>query len=179
MGLFPDTPPFDTAERDAGAKGGLQLGRQLFHISDFFRRVRVQMRFGELTRAPLKLLSFQINHDDAECTWIARPPDKWDAHLPRGVGQKHASLQAIKDAMDVRELLFATLPEVDHAQLKVYRQQARRAPELIITGYVERADRPARNIRSLAMRANLLGFRFHLENGILEQYTEDTLKVGT
>jgi hypothetical protein len=177
MSFLPETNPFEPANT-AGSKGTVQLGRQLLNVGDFFRRLRVQLRFGELTRAPLQMVSFQVVDGTADCDWIARPPDKWDAHLPRGIGQQHASLQAIRDAMDVRELLFATLPDVDAARLRVYRQVRRGGLELIITGSADRSDRPTRRIRSLAMRANLLGFRFRLENGILEKYTDESLRAG-
>jgi hypothetical protein len=40
-------------------------------------------------------------------------------------------------------------------------------PELIILGTVERDEEIAENIRSLAMRAKLLGFRFWMDNGVL------------
>jgi hypothetical protein len=178
MSFFFETNPFDPANKHPRSKGVVQATRRLLDVGDFFRRLRVQMRFGELTRAPLQLVSFQVVDKAADCNWIARPPDKWDAHLPRGIGQQHASLQAIRDAMDIRELLFATLPDIDSARLRVYRQPRRGGLELVITGSVDRADRPARNIRSLAMRANLLGFRFSLENGILEKYPDDTLRAG-
>jgi len=39
--------------------------------------------------------------------------------------------------------------------------------ELIIVGTVERDEVVAGNIRSLAMRAQLFGFRFWMDNGVL------------
>ena len=39
--------------------------------------------------------------------------------------------------------------------------------ELIIVGTVERDEQVAGNVRSLAMRAQLFGFRFWMNNGVL------------
>jgi hypothetical protein len=52
--------------------------------------------------------------------------------------------------------------------------------ELIITGTSEKSDRHARSVRSLAMRAQLLGFRFSLNDGVLNKLPLDAqLRVGT
>ena len=151
------------------SESSLRLAKRLCDVSHFLRDLRVHLRFGELTRAPLRMLRFQVSEDVAECDWMARAPDPWDADLPAGIGQRHASLQAIKDAIDLRNLLFLALPEVDKARLRVYRASARSDGDLIIVGNSERGDNPARRIHSLAMRAQLLGFRFSLENGILHR----------
>jgi hypothetical protein len=45
--------------------------------------------------------------------------------------------------------------------------------ELIITGTSEKSDRHARSVRSLAMRAQLLGFRFSLNDGVLNKLPLD------
>lgn len=95
------------------------------------------------------------------------------------MGRRHASLQALKDAIDVRNLLFYCVPAVDAGVLRVYRSGAN-YDELIITGTSERSDRHARSVRSLAMRAQLLGFRFSLNDGVLNKLPLDAqLRVGT
>ena len=90
------------------------------------------------------------------------------------IGQRHASLQALKDAVDVRYLLFEMLPDVDAAWLRIYRETPARARELIIAGYVHRNAISFRNVHSIAMRAKLLGFRFLLEGDILRPTREVT-----
>jgi hypothetical protein len=141
--------------------------RMLWGIADFGRAVRRQMRFGELSRAPLKLLRLEWRGDVAECDWLARPADEWDQDLPRQVSDGNASEQALRDAIAVRELLFYALPAVDTASLRVYRQSAGGTHELIITGTVTRGEEVPRNVLSTAMRAKLLGFQFWSEGGIL------------
>lgn len=141
--------------------------RQLWEASDFLRKLRVRMRFGRLSRAPLKLLRLELTSEVAECEWMARPADAWDADLPPSVGQRHASSQALEDSLAVREMLFAAMPHVSSAAFRVYRAVEGAEAELIIVGTVARDEQVAENIRSLAMRAQLFGFRFWMDNGVL------------
>ena len=141
--------------------------RLLWEASDFLHKLLVQMRFGELSRAPLKLLRFELRGEAAECEWMARPADPWDADLPPSVGKRNASSQALEDSLAVREMLFATMPGVSNAVFRVYRAVEGAEAELIIVGTVERDEQVAGNIRSLAMRAQLFGFRFWMDNGVL------------
>lgn len=168
MALISALPPFDAVRVENRSKDARKLARRLCDAGQFLRDLRVRIRFGELTRAPLRLLRFQISEDLAECDWGARDPDPWDLGLPNSVGQRHASLQALKDAIDVRNLLFDIVPELETALFRVYRSGPSHN-ELIITGTSERSDRNARSVRSIAMRAQLLGFRFSMENGILSE----------
>ena len=161
--LFDHEEPAGQSQRKA-----TNVMRQLYDIGYFFRTLRVQLRFGHLSRAPLRLLRLELRENAAECDWVARAADPWDADLPRPLGDHHASLQALEDAIDVRDLLFSSLPAVNTAAFRVYRECPGAEPELIITGTVARDQPAARLIRSLAMRAKLLGLRFWLEDGILE-----------
>jgi hypothetical protein len=158
--------PFDPDEQD-GAKGCSGLTQQFCGVSHFVRDLRTRLRFGHLSRAPLRLLRFLISEDAAECDWIARPQDSWDRGLPHDVGSRHASLQALNDAIDVRALIFDHLPELKSARLLVYRESNAHARDLIIVGNVQRRQGSYRNVRSVAMRAKLIGFRFEMENGLL------------
>jgi hypothetical protein len=164
--------PFDPESENWWSKGKPGLAKQVFDVSLFFQRLRMQMRFGELTRAPLCLIRFQIKESVAECDCLARLPDPWDASLRPEIGHRHASIQALKDAVDVRRLLFQLLPDVDAAYLRIYRQSSVYTRELVIAGHAHRVGPSFRSVHSVAMRAKLLGFRFSLENGILRSMGE-------
>jgi hypothetical protein len=125
------------------------------------------MRFGELSRAPLRLLRLELRDDTVECDWIARPPDIWDADLHRSARDGNESLQALLDAIAVRELIFDALPNVNCAVLRAFRQPAREPPELIILGTVSRDAPPVLRVTSIVMRAKLYGFCFCFEDGFL------------
>ncbi len=146
---------------------GLRLTEQLCKVSHFLCRFRVQMRFGELTRAPLKLLRLEMLAETVECDWLARSPDPWDADLPQRVGLRHTSLQTLRDAIDMRSLVFSTFSEIETAHFRIYRNSLTKPREMIVTGCTQRNDNSSRWVHSLAMRAKVLGFRFCLEDDIL------------
>jgi hypothetical protein len=129
--------------------------------------MRVQMRHGDLSRTPLHLLRFHLEDQVAECDWLACPADIWDRDLRLEIGHRHESLQTLKDAIDVRAVLFAMIPELETARLRAYRESAARGREVIISGEVQRRATAFRNVRSVAMRAKLMGFRFNFENEVL------------
>jgi hypothetical protein len=141
----------------------------LLHVADFIRRLRVQMRFGELSRAPLRLLRLQLWPGTVECDWMARSSDAWDEALPRSQRDRCASFQAVQDALAIREMLFGVLPDVQSAELRSFRQSAREPPELIIFGAVTRETVPVEKVASPVMRAKLYGFRFFLDDGVLKR----------
>lgn len=162
-------PPFDADDDAWWCKGSSGLTQPFCGVSHFFLALRLQLRFGELSRAPLRLIRLQIKDTYAECDWIARSQDPWDVDLAREIGQRHASLQALKDAIDIRSLLFTAVPQVKAARLRVYRENDTRSRELIIAGNLRRRDGTFRQVHSLAMRAKLTGLRFRLENGQLNR----------
>src|ERR1700724_383024 len=82
------------------SEGECGLVKALCKASEFLRDFRVQMRFGELSRAPLRLVRFQMLEKVVECDWLSRSPDPWDADLSRNIQQRHALLQTIRDAID-------------------------------------------------------------------------------
>jgi hypothetical protein len=125
------------------------------------------MRFGELSRAPLRLRRVELQDDTVECDWMTRPPDIWDASLRREQRDHNESIQALADAISIRNLLFDALPNVESAVLRVFRQPAREAPEMIILGTVSREMPAVHRVSSLVMRAKLYGFCFCLEDGFL------------
>jgi hypothetical protein len=134
--------------------------RLLWGIADFVRARRRQMRFGELSRAPLRLMRLEWRGDVAECDWMARPADEWDREWPTQVSNANFLEQSLQDAIAIRGLLFDALPGVATASLRVFRQSAGGARDLIITGTVTRGEEVPRNVPSTAMRAKLLGFQF-------------------
>jgi hypothetical protein len=141
--------------------------RQLWEVANFVRGLPIQLRFGELSRAPLRLLRLELCNDTVECDWVARPADPWDADLPRSVGEGHASVQALEDAIAVRELLFRLLPGIQTATLRVFRPTSDVGFKLIISGTVDREQLVTRHFYSVVMKAKLLGLQFWLEDGIL------------
>jgi hypothetical protein len=165
--------PLDPDEQDWWSKGSSRLTQQICGVSHFLRDLRTNLRFGHLSRSPLRLIHFELWHNAALCDWIARDQDPWDADLAREIGRRHAALQALKDAIDIRSLLFAALPDLATARLRVYRKSSNLTRELIITGNVRRHESAFRGVHSMAMRAKLVGFRFCLENGVLSRLSRD------
>jgi hypothetical protein len=141
--------------------------KQLFEVANFVRRLRTQMRFGELSRSPLRLLRFALQEDSAECDWLARPADVWDETLPRQVRERNVSMQALQDAVAIRKMMFGLLPELKTAELRAFRQSAREPPRLVISGTVIRQEAEVAKVTSPVMRAKLYGFRFWLDDGVL------------
>jgi hypothetical protein len=154
-----------------------RMMRHLCEIGDFVRRMRIHTRFGDLSRARLKLLRFEVSGSEAECNLLARPAGPWDAGLPPRVADRNVSAQALKDAISVRALLFRILPDLSKAVLRVYRR-AGESLELVIAGVVRRDEQAPATVRSLAMRAKLCGLRFWLDDGILESLHPEECLVG-
>jgi hypothetical protein len=154
-----------------------RMMRHLCEIGDFVRHMRIHTRFGDLSRARLKLLHFELRGDKAECNFLARPADVWDADLPSRVSDRNVSVQALRDAISVRALLFRILPDLSKAVLRVYRMSGE-SIELIITGVVRREEQAPATVRSLTMRAKLCGLQFWLDDGILESLHPEECLVG-
>jgi hypothetical protein len=178
MSLVLSSSTFDPYEENWSLERRPRLAEQLCNVSRFLRGLRVRMRYGELTRAPLRLLRLNILGEDVKCDWLARAPDAWDVDLAQHVRERHSSLQTLRDAIDVRALLFESLPQVVTADLRVFRETSSCAREMIMTGCVQRNDHSSRSIHSLAMRAKVLGFRFYLEDDVLCRIpAEDQIRV--
>jgi len=170
--------PFEPYTDDWKPEGRPWLAEQFCNVSQFLRGLRVQMRFGELTRAPLQLLRLNLLGYIVKCDWLARSPDPWDADVSQSIRERHLSLQALRDAIDVRSLLFETLPHVETADLRVFRETSDFTRDLIITGCVQRNDHSSRSIHSLAMRAKVLGFRFYLDGDVLSRIPSEDQNRG-
>jgi len=143
--------------------------KPLWQVADLVRGLRREMRFGELSRAPLQLLRLELRDKTLACDWMARPPDIWDVDLRQSVRDRKASLQALADAIAVRDLAFDTLRDLHTAVLRAFRPSAaREPPELIIVGSIHRDDPEVYERASLVMQAKLSGFHFCLEGHRLE-----------
>jgi hypothetical protein len=142
--------------------------RDILDTMEFFREVRKQLRFGEFSRLPLRLHRFEVMADSAECDWFMRPPDPWDVGLPARLREEHLTAQALRDALKIRELIFRAFPRVQSAELKMYRESEDNIPALMMTGTVLRENKVSARVASMVMRAKLYGFRFSLEDGVLE-----------
>ena len=151
--------------------------RHLCEIGEFVRRIGVQTRFGDLSRARLKLLRFEVRGAEAECNLLARPADPWDAGLPPHVADCNVSTQALKDAISIRALLFKVLPDISKVVLRIYRRSGE-SLDLVITGVVRREEEAPPTVRSLAMRAKLYGLKFWLDDGVLESLQPEECLAG-
>ena len=141
--------------------------RRLWEVADFVRSIRRQMRFGEISRSPLRLLRVELHNDTLECDWIARPPGVWDSSLRRPERDRNESKQALVDAIALRNLVFDALPKIDCAVPRAFRQPAREPPEMIRLGTVSREVPEVHRVSSLVMHAKLYGFCFISEDGFL------------
>jgi len=140
-----------------------------WEVADFVRGVRRGLRFGEISRAPLRLLRLELRGESLACDWVARPADIWDADLRQPLRDRNESMQALADAVAVRDLAFDALPNLQTAVLRAFRSSgAREPPELVITGVATRDAPPIFRVPSLTMRAKLYGFHFEIEDGILQ-----------
>ena len=169
-----------TARCSAAMNGQVHEGEMIRHlreIGDFVRYIRIHSRFGDLSRARLKLLRFEVHGNEAECNFLARRADVWDADVPTRVSERNVSTQALRDAISVRSLLFRLLPDVSKAVLRVYRMSGE-SIELVITGVVRREEQAPATVRSLTMRAKLCGLQFWLDDGILEPLHFEECLVG-
>jgi hypothetical protein len=142
--------------------------KEFWEVGELVRRIRRRMRFGELSRSSLRLLRLELRGHEAGCDWLTRPADVWATSLPRHIRDRDASLQALKDAVVLRGMLFAALPGVESAQCRAFRQEAREPPCLIVTGTVTREMPSVPRVTSPVMKAKLCGFHFQMDDGVLE-----------
>ena len=160
-------PPLIPQWTDWWSKGSSGLAKQLCDAGLFLRQLRMQLRFGELTRRLFGFFIFKFTDSIAECDWVARQQDPWDAvsirrhwSTPRfatGIkGCDRHPLVALCHSAGYRLwLVCASIANSSHPR------------EVIIIGDVRRRDSTFRSVHSIAMRAKLIGFRFSMEDGML------------
>jgi hypothetical protein len=103
-----------------------------------------------------------------ECDWLMRPPDPWDKDLQEHLAKENQTLQALRDALILREVIFESFPAVINAELRMYRADGEHRLELVMTGKVNRYNDGFERVASVAMRARLCGFHFKLNEGEME-----------
>lgn len=140
----------------------------LLDTSIFVSLTRRKMRLGELSREPLRLLRLEWKGDSVECDWLMRSGDPWDIYLPAHLARENQTLQALRDALDLRDSIFRCFPAVEHACLRMFRADPERRLELVMTGSVSRTNEVLHRVASVAMRARLCGFSFTLAEGDLK-----------
>ncbi len=113
-----------------------------------------------------------------ECDWLMRPPDPWDKDLPMHLAKDNQTLQALRDALSLREAIFESFPTVINAELRMFRADAEHRPELLMTGNVNRDNVVFERVASLAMRAKLCGFHFTMDVGAQQSKTSVSLSYS-
>jgi len=145
--------------------------RVLFDTATFLRRARKMKRFDDFSRSPLRLLRLEWKESWAECDWLMRPADQWDRELSTRLVEEHETLQALRDAVGLRNLIFESFAGLNRAELRMFKAKASCQPELMITGSLQRSNEVLLRVGSVAMQAKLCGFRFSLAEGVLESMT--------
>ncbi len=142
--------------------------KSLQDVERFVRVVRKRMRLGEYSREPVKVLRIEWRAEFVECDWLMRPADPWDVDLPSRLATENQTLQALRDALDLRKTIFQSFPSVMRAELRMFRVDANDQFELMMTGSVARTNEVLERVASIVMRAKLCGFQFTLASGVLQ-----------
>jgi len=136
-------------------------------FAQFLRRARRQLRSSELSREPLQLLRVEWKGDLVECDWLMRPVDPWDIYIPPQLATENQTLQALRDALELRKIIFRSFPAVSLAHLRMFRADENHCLELVMTGNVNRWDEEFHRVPSVMMRAHMCGFRFTVADGAM------------
>lgn len=146
--------------------------RVLIDIGRFLRRARRQLKSGELSREPLELLRLEWRDEVVECDWLMRLADPWDKYVPTQVATENETLQALRDALKLRAIIFRSFPTVGIAHLRMFRAEKDHQLELVMTGSVNRWDEEFYRVPSVMMRAKMCGFRFTLAEGAMRELAQ-------
>jgi hypothetical protein len=149
--------------------------RVLLQAAEFLSRTRRKLRYGAYSSEPLLMLRFEWKGDFVECDWLMRPPHPWDRDLSPRAARENQTLQALRDALSLREAIFDSFSAVTSANLQMYRADPERRLELMMTGSVSRSNEMFERVTSIAMRAKLCGFQFSLRAGELESMSSVSL----
>jgi len=113
--------------------------------------------------------------DLVECDWMMRPVDPWDKRLPAHIAMENQTLQALRDALNLREIVFKSFPAVINANLRMFRPDRSHSLELVMSGCVSRSNEALHRVPSVAMRAKLCGFQFTMADGALKSLVQASL----
>lgn len=141
--------------------------KALADFAAFLRQARRHSRSGELSREPLSLLRVEWKGDSVECDWVMRPVDPWDRDLPLHLAKENQTLQALRDALQLRDMIFRCFPAVASAHLRMFRPSQDHQLELVLSGWVSRHDEVLHRVPSIVMRAKMCGLRFTIAEGSL------------
>lgn len=136
--------------------------------AEFVKKSCLSFRRGDFTREPLTILRLEWRKGNVECDWLMRALDPWDSGLPEQRILERQTLQAFRDALDLRALIFDSFSAAMEAQLRMYRADRDHRLELLMIGRTSRLNQCSDRVPSLAMRAKLSGFQFVLTNGVFE-----------
>lgn len=139
--------------------------RELLDTAGFLLRARRKLRSGAYSREPLMLLRVGWKGDSVECEWLMRSMDQWDRDLPEHLAKENQTLQALQDALNLREIVFRSFPAVMNADLRMFRANEDHRLELVMKGCMSRSNEVLYRVDSVAMRAKLCGFHFTLGEG--------------
>jgi hypothetical protein len=142
--------------------------RELLETAHFLGKARHRMRSGAYSREPLMLLRVEWKGDLVECDWLMRSADPWDRDLPSHLVRENQTLQALRDALNLREIVFRSFPAVVNADLRMFRAAEDHHLELVMRGNTSRTNEVFYRVASVAMRAKLCGFHFTLAEGGLK-----------
>jgi len=142
--------------------------KSIQEAAKFVHSARRKLRSGELSREPLKLLRLEWRPDGVECDWLMRPADAWDKDLPPRIARENETLQALRDALELRRMIFRSFPAAMNAELRMFHRDADDQLELMMTGSVTRTNEVLERVASVVMRARLCGFQFTLTSGVLQ-----------
>ena len=81
--------------------------------------------------------------------------------LPEHLARENQTLQALRDALSLREVVFKSFPAVVNADLRMFRADDEHRLELVMRGSTSRSNEALYRVASVAMRAKLCGFHFH------------------
>lgn len=141
--------------------------KALLEAAGFLSSARRTMRYGSFSREPLLLLRVEWKGDSVACDWLIRSADPWDKYLPAHLAEEHQTLQALRDAMSLRDIIFKSFPAVITADLRMFRADGEHHLQLMMVGSVSRSNEIMRRVASVAMQAKLCGFHFTLRDGSL------------
>jgi hypothetical protein len=143
--------------------------KSIFPVAKFVKRANRELRHAELSREAVKLLRIEWRPEFVECDWLMRGADPWDRDIAPHIARENQTVQALRDALTLRNLIFKEFSKVEKAELRMFRINEAQELELMMTGSIARENQVYERVASMVMRAKLCGFEFTLAHGALER----------